>query len=136
MRIVLQKATSVRRFFAGEWLEWYVLIVCLRLCQKRKVKFSCARNITLTFSNDEKRELDVLLLINHTQPIYIEYKSGDFRQDLDKYVMLSKRLAIGHKHFILCVADLQTEQAKGLSAMYGLTFVNIQTLDQHLLSLF
>jgi len=136
IRLVLQNAPSVRRFFAGEWLEWYVLMTGLRICQERKAEFSCARNLILEFLPNEKRELDVFLLINKTKPLYIECKSGDFRQDLDKYVSLRKRLGIEQKFFILCVADIDPEQAKGLSAMHGLTFVNIQTLGPHLSTLF
>jgi hypothetical protein len=135
IRIVLQNAPSVRRFFAGDWLEWYALMVGLRICQERNVVFSCARNMTLSFPSNENRELDVFFLINKTQPIYIECKTGDFRQDLNKYVALRKRLAIDQKYFILCVADLENEQAKGLGAMYGLTFVNTQTLGHHLSTL-
>lgn len=136
IRIVLQNAPSVRRFFAGDWLEWYALMIGLRICQERKVDYSCARNMTLSFPSNEKRELDVFFLINKTLPLYIECKAGDFRQELDKYVALRKRLHIDQKCFILCVADLDSEQCKGLSAMYGMTFVNTQTLGQHLLTLF
>ncbi|MDP2230461.1 hypothetical protein [Methylotenera sp.] len=136
IRIVLQNAPSVRRFFAGDWLEWYALMIGLRICQERKVEYSCARNMTLSFPSNEKRELDVFFLINKTLPLYIECKAGDFRQELDKYVALRKRLHIDQKCFILCVADLDSEQCKGLSAMYGMTFVNTQTLGQHLLTLF
>ena len=32
IRLVLQNAPSVRRFFADEWLEWYVLMIGLRIC--------------------------------------------------------------------------------------------------------
>lgn len=135
IRIVLQNAPSVRRFFAGDWLEWYALMTGLRICQEREVEFSCTRNMTLTFSPNEKRELDVFFLIDKTQPIFIECKTGDYRQELDKYVALRKRLKIGQSHFILCIADLDTEQSKGLSAMYGMTFVNTLTLGQHLLTL-
>lgn len=136
IRVVLQNAPSVRRFFAGDWLEWFALMVGLRICQERKIKYACARNMTLTFSSNEQRELDVFFLINHTQPLYIECKTGDFRQDLDKYVALRKRLAIDQKYFILCVADLDDEKCKGLTAMYAMTFVNTQTLAPHLSSLF
>lgn len=136
IRIVLQNAPSVRRFFAGDWLEWYALMVGLRICQERNVKFSCARNMTLSFLSNEKRELDVFFLINKNQPIYIECKTGDFRQDIDKYVGLRKRLNIDQRYFILCVVDIDIEQAKGLSAMYGMTFVSTEMLGQHLLSLF
>lgn len=135
IRVVLQNAPSVRRFFSGEWLEWYALMIGLRICQERKVEYSCARNMTLSFLTNEKRELDVFFLINKTQPLYIECKSGDFRQELDKYVALRKRLNIDQKYFILCVADLDSEQCKGLSAMYGMTFLNTQTLGQHFLTL-
>jgi hypothetical protein len=132
IRLVLQNAPNVRRFFAGEWLEWYVLMTGLRICQERKTVFSCARNLFLAFPPNEKRELDVFFLINKTKPLYIECKSGDFRQDLNKYVVLRKRLGIEQKFFILCVADIDPELAEGLSAMHGLTFVNTQTLGPHL----
>lgn len=135
IRVVLQNAPSVRRFFSGDWLEWYALMIGLRICQERNVNFSCARNMTLSFPPNEKRELDIFFLINKIQPLYIECKTGDFRQDLDKYVALRKRLSVGQQHFILCVADLEIEQSKGLSAMYGMTFVNTQTLGQHLSTL-
>ena len=135
IRVILQNAPSVRRFFAGDWLEWYALLITLRICQERKVEFSCARNMTLLFSSNEKRELDVFFLINNTKPIFIECKTGDYRQELDKYVALRKRLGINQGQFILCVADLDSEQSKGLSAMYGMTFVNTQTLGPHLLTL-
>ncbi|MDP1659486.1 MAG: hypothetical protein Q8L73_09085 [Methylotenera sp.] len=136
IRIVLQNAPSVRRFFAGDWLEWYALMIGLRICQERKIEYSCARNMTLSFPSNENRELDVFFLINKSLPLYIECKAGDFRQELDKYVALRKRLHIEQKFFILCVADLDSEQCKGLSAMYGMTFVNTQMLGQHLSTLF
>ncbi|PKO49865.1 MAG: hypothetical protein CVU27_10185, partial [Betaproteobacteria bacterium HGW-Betaproteobacteria-20] len=36
IRVVLQNAPSVRRFFSGDWLEWYALMIGLRICQERK----------------------------------------------------------------------------------------------------
>jgi len=134
LRLVLQNAPAVRRFFAGEWLEWFALMTGLRVCQDRKAQFSCARNLTLAFPPDEKRELDVFFLINQTRPLYIECKSGEFRTDLDKYVALRKRLGIESRYFIVCVADMPADQAKGLGAMYDMTFTNTQTLGPHLTS--
>ena len=135
IRLILQNAPSVRRFFAGDWLEWFALMVGLRLCQERKIQYACARNLTLSLAADEHREIDVFFLIENNQPLYIECKSGDFRQDLDKYIALRKRLVIDKKYFILCVADLEDEKCKGLAAMYDMTFVNTQTLAQHLSTL-
>jgi hypothetical protein len=135
LRLVLQNAPGVRRFFSGEWLEWYALMVGLRVCQERQTAYSCARNLRLTLANDEARELDVFFLLRGERPLYIECKTGEFRQDLDKYVALRKRLAIESKYFVVCVSDLDADQAKGLSAMYDLSFQNTQTLGAHLASL-
>lgn len=135
LRLILQNAPMVRRFFAGSWLEWFALMTGLRVCQDRKVDFSCARNLTLAFPPDEKRELDVFFLLNKTRPLYIECKSGDYRPELDKYVALRKRLGIEARYFVVCVANLEADQAKALSAMYDLTFTNTETLGPHLTTL-
>lgn len=107
----------------------------LRICQERNAEFSCARNLNISYQNGDKSEVDVFFLINKTRPLYIECKTGEFRQDLNKYVALRKKLGIEQKYFILCVADLDTEQCIGLSAMHGITFVNVQELGQHLSTL-
>lgn len=134
MRLVLQNAPSVRKFFAGAWLEWFALMVALRVSTDRKTGFSCARNLTITIGANENREVDVVLLPSGAAPIIIECKSGEFRQDIDKYVSLRKRLSLGSDRFIVCVADLEAEQAKGMGAMYGLSFVNTESLGPHLAS--
>ena len=135
LRLILQNAPSVRRFFSGEWLEWFALMTGVRICHERKAEYACARNLILSYPPNEKRELDVFFLINKTRPLYIECKTGEFRQELDKYISLKKKLNIEQKYFILCVLDLDPEQCKGLSAMHGMTFVNVQTLGQHLSTL-
>lgn len=135
LRLILQNAPSVRRFFSGEWLEWFALMTGVRICNERKADFACARNLTLSFPPNEKRELDVFFLLNKTKPLYIECKTGEFRQELEKYISLKKKLNIEQKFFILCVLDLDPEQCKGLSAMHGMTFVNAQTLGHHLATL-
>ena len=42
------------------------------------------------------------------------------------------RLTVERSRFIVCAADLSDEQAAGLTAMYELTFVNLQSLGPHL----
>lgn len=135
IRLILQSAPSVKRFFAGEWLEWFALMTVLRICRERGVDFSCARNLTLSLPGDEKRELDVFFLLRNEQPLYIECKSGEFRQDIAKYVALRKRLSIDSRYFIVCVANMDPEHAKGLRAMHDMTFVNTETLAEHVASL-
>lgn len=136
VRVSMQTAPAVRRFFEGGWLEWCALLQSLdALKAARKTAFSCARNVKLTFSNEDLHELDVLVLPAGGTPICIECKSGEFRRDIDKLLRLNKRLGLGRQHFIVCAADLSKEQAAGLSAMYELTFLNLTQLRAHVQSL-
>ena len=89
----------------------------------------------MVFANEDLHELDVISLPQGQSPICIECKSGEFRRDIDKYLRLRKRLGLERSRFIICAADLSEEQASGLSAMYELTFVNLQTLAPHLAQL-
>ena len=75
-------------------------------------------------------------MIDGTLPISIECKAGEFRQDIDKYLTLRKQLGINGKNFIMCIAELSHEQAKGLTAMYNLTFTNERNLSSQLARLF
>ena len=128
IRLTLQSATPVRQFFEGGWLEWFVLVELLEQLKAKRSAFSCARGVKVTFANEDLHEIDVMALVNSQTPIYIECKTGEFRRDIDKFLRLKKRLGLPRQQFIICASDLSEEQASGLSAMYDLTFVNLQTL--------
>lgn len=131
-RGTIQSASSVRSFFAGEWLEWYALMKVLSLLQEKRHAAACTRNLNLMFDNEDLHEVDVFVLVDGKTPICIECKSGEFRQDIDKYLKLRKRLGIDRSQFILFSPDLSNEQAAGLSSMYELTFANQESLRSHL----
>lgn len=124
VRLILQTAPTIRDFFNGEWLEWFALMTCLSYSKERNKRFSCARNLSITLQNNESFELDVFMLIDGNVPVCIECKTGEFRQNIDKYLTLRKRLGLNSKNFVMCVTGLSDEHAKGLTAMYDLTFVN------------
>jgi hypothetical protein len=136
VRLILQSAPGIRRFFEGEWLEWYALMRCLEYAKERKQRFSCARNLKITLQNDESHELDVFVLIDGSVPICIECKTGEFRKDIDKYLSLRKRLGINGKNFIMCITGLSDEHAKGLTTMYDLAFTNERELATQLARIF
>ena len=135
VRLTLQTAPAVRQFFDGGWLEWYAFITLIELAQQRNKDFSCARGVKVVFPNEDLHELDVVCLPAGQPPICIECKSGEFRRDIDKYLRLRKRLGLDRHRFVICAADLTQEQAAGLTAMYELTFVNLETLPPHLATL-
>ena len=132
LRLNLQSAPAVRQFFEGAWLEWFALMQILSLPSVQAQGLSYARSVKVTFPNEDLHELDVLCLLPNDSLLCIECKSGEFRRDIDKYLRLAKRLGIPKAQFIICAADLSDEQARGLSAMYDLSFANLQTLPDHL----
>ncbi|MEO8308142.1 MAG: hypothetical protein ABI616_08880 [Pseudomonadota bacterium] len=128
----IQPAKAVRAFFTGGWLEWYALTTLLTMCMQRGREFSCARGSIVSLQNAETRELDVAVLVSGRTLLVIECKTGEFRGEIEKYVQLRKRLGIDSTQFIICSPDLEEQAATGLSAMYGLTFVNLASLRTHL----
>lgn len=136
IRLILQTAPAIRQFFNGEWLEWHALMSCLRYAKERERRFSCARGLEIALANGENHELDVFMLIDGCTPICIECKSGEFRQNIDRYLALKKRLGLEGKQFVMCIAGLEEEKAKAYTAMYELSFVNEQGLANHLARLF
>jgi hypothetical protein len=132
VRLILQTAPTIRDFFNGKWLEWHALMSSLRYAKERGKRFSCARGLNIVLQNGDSYELDVFVLIDGRVPICIECKSGEFRQDIDRYLTLKKRLGIDAKNFVMCIAGLSDDNAKAFSAMYNLAFVSERSLGEHL----
>lgn len=135
LRLTLQTSPQVRDFFGGAWLEWYALMEVLALCQEKRIAFSCARNLSVVFPNEDLHELDLFWLINTERPVCIECKTGEFRPWISKYSGLRKRLGLAKEQFVLCIAGLPDEQANGLTSMYDVTLVSERGLKPHLASL-
>lgn len=123
IRLTLQTAPTIVRFFNGEWMEWFIFIAVLKKPSEMKLPATCLRSLTVTFANQDRHELDIFLLANNV-PVCIECKSGEFRRDIDKYVGLRKRLNLTKDQFLICVLGLSQAQTQGLTSMYEVTFVN------------
>ena len=67
-------------------------------------------------------------LVKNNIPVCVECKSGEFRQDIDKYLKLRKQLKLSKDQFVVCVFGLSDEQAQGMTSMYDLTFTNEKNL--------
>ncbi len=128
----LSQSPKIKAFFNGIWMEWFVLVKLLEFFRTRKIAPACARNINISFDKGISRELDLFLLTEQGMPICIECKSGEFRQDINKYSLLRKRLKLDKSQFIICAFGLTQEHAQGMTSMYDLTFVNEASLMQHI----
>jgi len=130
--LTLHEIPRIRGFFNGLWMEWFVLIKLLTLFTENNMTPAIARGINIAFNKNDKNELDIFFLNSQGDPICIECKTGEFRQDLNKYFSLQKKLHIKKENFILCVFGLSEEQAYGLTNMYEITLVNESTLLPHI----
>ncbi len=131
IRLTLQTAPKIRDFFNGIWMEWFTLMKLLEFFHDKQISIACSRGLNISFSGSKSNELDIFCLTEKKIPICIECKSGEFRQDINKYLSLRKRLNLEKNQFIVCVFGLSQEQAQGMTSMYDLTFVNETTLVGH-----
>jgi hypothetical protein len=100
------------------------------LLVEKQVKFACLRNFEIIFPNQDKQELDVFFLLKGstlwgtTTPLWIECKSGEFRNSVEKYAKLRNRLQIDKPHSLLLALGISEENATGLTSMFDITVVN------------
>ncbi|MEA3301815.1 MAG: hypothetical protein U9Q75_00945, partial [Pseudomonadota bacterium] len=118
IRLTLQTAPKIRDFFNGIWMEWFTLMRLLEFFRDQKINASCMRSLNITFPNGVSNELDIFFVTKNNTPVCIECKSGEFRQDIDKYLKLRKQLNIEKNQFVVCVFGLSREQAQGMTSMY------------------
>jgi regulator of replication initiation timing len=130
--ISLQTVPKIVNFFNGDWLEWYALMKVATLLVDKKVKFSCLRGFQVHFPNQERNEIDLFFLINGKTPLWIECKSGEFRQFIGKYSTLRKRLQLEKANSLLLVLGMPDEKVVGLTNTFELTVVNENNFLQHI----
>ncbi|OUD13233.1 Card1-like endonuclease domain-containing protein [Thioflexithrix psekupsensis] len=125
---MLNESPQIRHFFDGEWLEWYGFMKVASLLLSQKKNFSCLRSSRiLSTIHQAQNEIDIFFLIEK-QPLWIECKSGEFRDSINKYQALRKRIGIDSDSALLLVAGLDDEKAASMSSMFNLTIVNEHTL--------
>jgi hypothetical protein len=130
--IMLNDSPQIRKFFDGEWLEWYGFMKVASLLLQQKKNFACMRSSKIISSaSQEQNEIDIFFLIDK-QPLWIECKSGEFRDSINKYQTLRKRIGITPEYAIMLVSGLEDEKTASMSSMFNLTIVNERNLLAHL----
>jgi len=124
IHLELQTSSKITNFFNGEWLEWYAFMKTASLLASKKIAFSSLKNFIFNFENGEKHEADLFFVLPKNKPLWIECKSGEFRQDIQKYTKICKTLNIPKENFLLLVLDESDEKMIGLSNTFDITFVS------------
>ena len=131
VRLTLQTVPEIVKFFNGEWLEWFVFMKLLTFFREKRIPVACLRGPLVTFPNEDVHELDVFVLIDNELPLCIECKTGEFRQDINKYSRLIKRLNLEKAQFLICATGLDEKQSQGFNSMYDVTFANERNFLEH-----
>ncbi len=141
VKLHLQTDKAIVKFFNGDWLEWFVFMKVATLLVEKQVKFACLRNFEIVFPNQDKQEFDVFFLLNGsslwgtTTALWIECKSGEFRNSVEKYTKLRNRLQIDKRHSVLLALGISDENATGLTGMFDITVVNEKNFLVHIAGL-
>lgn len=130
----LQSAVKIIKFFNGEWLEWYAFMKIASFCHEKQIDFSCTRNMIIHLPDNNKHEVDIFFLIND-MPLFIECKSGEYREFIDKYSKLRKKLLLPKPNFLMLTSGVEEQHVNGLTAMFEITFVNEKTLMPYLIEI-
>ncbi|MEY2873164.1 MAG: hypothetical protein RLZZ373_535 [Pseudomonadota bacterium] len=128
VRLSLQKADAVRRFFDGGWLSWYSFMLGLRHHVSAGVDFSVARDVSLSWPKDEGHSLDLVFLVGNGPPLCVQCRTGEVIPYIDRLLHVRDRLGIAPENYLLCASDLTELQAEELSRRHGLSIAGPQTL--------
>ncbi|WP_310463510.1 hypothetical protein [Sphaerotilus sp.] len=128
VRLSLQKADTVRRFFDGGWLSWYSFMLGLRHLVSAGVDFSVARDVSLSWPKDEGHALDLVFLVGQGPPLCVQCRTGAVIPHIDRLIHVRDRLGIAPENYLLCVSDLTELQADELFRRHGLYVASPQTL--------
>jgi hypothetical protein len=128
VRLSLQKADAVRRFFDGGWLGWYSFMLGLRHLVGAGVDFSVARDVSLSWPKDEGHALDLVFLVGQGPPLCVQCRTGEVIPHIDRLIHVRDRLGLAPENYLLCVSDLTELQAEELSRRHGLYIASPRTL--------
>lgn len=135
--LIKAKTTTLPRaqaFFAGQWLERFTL-------QKLKSAHKTVQtelgdsahldyliNPQVILPNGDDFELDIIALIGRL-PIWIEAKSGDYQQYVQKYSQLARIMGLDFRHSIMILPDVAEDRCEALSSLFLMAVLNLNTIE-------
>lgn len=140
--LIRAKTTTLpqaQRFFSGQWLERFVLQkVKAAYAQVRsevtsRLSFEYLINPQITLPNGDDFELDVLAAIG-THVYWIEAKTGDYQQYVEKYARFARLLGVGPDHSFLVLTDISEDVCEKLSSLFPMTVCTLQSFEEKLLA--
>lgn len=128
-----------QRFFGGQWLERFVLLVVKAVFERvaseveAKPGFEYLINPQITLPNGDDFELDVLVAIG-SFVYWIEATTGDYQQHIAKYSRFAKLLGLDVRHSFMVLPDVAAERCATLSDLFSMTVCNLGNFEEKFLA--
>jgi hypothetical protein len=139
IRFATLQDTRVNRFFRGGWLERYVEQVAREIAQRAfgtQLAIPILREVQVVLPTGADAEFDLLAGLPEGQLMWLESKSGEWRQYVPRFQELNKRflkLPVGDAALVV-VEKLSDDEKASISALSGMTLIRLTELRDHLTS--
>ncbi|MCC7493625.1 MAG: hypothetical protein IT204_14820 [Fimbriimonadaceae bacterium] len=127
LNATVERSGAVVAFFTGGWFERYVCLQAEQVLAASGHPTAHLQNPQVQFANGDAGELDLFFMVAGT-PLWIECKTGDYQLHVRRYGELRRRLELPASRALLVLLGQTANLCQELSAIYGLTVCNEQTL--------
>ena len=135
--LIRAKTTTLPKaqmFFGGQWLERFTL---QKLQQAHAIvqteygdnlPFEYLINPQVILPNGDDFELDIIAMVAGV-PLWVEAKSGDYQQHVQKYSKLARLMGLDYSHSVMVLTDVNDAQCSALSSLFSMDVANLSTFE-------
>lgn len=125
--IKTSRSPEAMNFFFGRWMELYLvrIIKDMKYWLEKSypgIRIDYLNNIQVVIKNSLLAELDLAFRIDDSL-FWVEAKSGEFIDDLERFKELSQLIDVPLNRSVLVLADVDNQTAENLSTVFDITVV-------------
>jgi len=130
---------KAQMFFGGQWLERYTLQklkeahAIVQAETEERIELQYLINPQIILPNGDDFELDLIAVVGDS-PIWIEAKSGDYQQHVQKYSRLAGQLGLDYSHAMMVLTDVSDDRCEALSSLFSMSVTNLNTLESQIVA--
>ncbi|MGL5831867.1 MAG: hypothetical protein ACRC1Z_01390 [Waterburya sp.] len=127
----LNRTGDICSFFSGKWFERFVYLKVSQLLSQEGFDYQYSLNTQIITADGKDFELDILFAIGQ-EFFWIECKTGNYQNYINKYSQFRKSLGISKKNSLLVILDIDDRLANELTQMYEITVCNENLFLNHI----
>jgi hypothetical protein len=125
---------KAQNFFSGQWLERFVLEKIHSIVQEFELDFNYMINPQIILPNGDDFELDIFCRIEN-KFFWIEAKTGDYQQHIQKYSRISKIMGLEPEHSMMILLDINQDTANTLTNLFNMRVIPVDQFEEALKNL-